>query len=814
MGILSSFGKNKVENNVVEIYDVVEQEKPKKRAARVSKKDLLASNIKETNWPSDIAALAEVCESHRVGKKNVCFNVVRVKENEFGEKVHQNVHLAFAFYTDEVGGLSVNAVKAAEKAGDESKGELVQQMNDGAIKIMATGPMLDDNMVVIMPEEATIAALNEFRFMRSAKLVAFFIADASEPGAGGIIVCDSECYFDDEDATAEFTIEDIMRVFNGVADGFDVNALLATRGVSNVEGVSTFRQQYAGEPAEGANNERTCQQPPASSVSMTDSSAMKTASADKVPAIEAMDFSAQETKEAEQDVPVVGEEYVRSIKEVSIEPKEEPVATQELSATVPVETPTISEAVETPSVVHVAEVPQVLDDGANVSQTALEVVPSANVMVQYRDVTSTEVEGALNGIVYNGRQYIIDSGSFDRRFGREDMIGLHSEDRDPNIWLNNFLNEFSRGFNDELVNLRDKNMIELRTHYDKCIAYAVQTLENKFRLDSTDNLYGEALQRIEARFREKKEAIESGSNDRINALKREYTEKRDALINLEMANRRAEYDARHKMELDNSIRAAKSDEWAMLQSEYESECTRLAQMRSEMIAQTLKKYDNNLLDSLQERREEMRKEEQKLFEAQKTDIRRYTNKHRQDELDYANAVRSQQASDEQIHNMQVSHREELERLKRDSQLSIERLQDENKNMLSRHQSEIESMKLAREQADQNNAQTVDSLNRRIDELLEQMGDMDANKAREYESRLEMMRQQKVASDDRANAILDESKRRFVMYLALAVVIAIAAGCVGLVFGLNQAYDMTSAIDAVIAGSAAAGAQAHVLPFVG
>lgn len=180
--------------------EVVEAPKKKK-----NKKDMMSSILSESVVEAAVEAMKE-------NKKFIA------------ERNMKQVYFGLYLSADDIGGISKRSSR------DEAKGQIVEQINSGRIATLITKEMLDNEELIIIPDEKTLEAMDEFGLLRDAPYVVSFVSDQAV-----------------EKTTIPITFEQVVEFSKSGGDFID---FLAEHGVPWAEDYKTIEEESMNEEDE------------------------------------------------------------------------------------------------------------------------------------------------------------------------------------------------------------------------------------------------------------------------------------------------------------------------------------------------------------------------------------------------------------------------------------------------------------------------------------------------------------------------------------------------------------------------------------
>lgn len=387
---------------------------------------------------------------------------------------------------------------------------------------------------------------------------------------------------------------------------------------------------------------------------------------------------------------------------------------------------------------------------------------------------------------------------FDAQFMQDDNIILFDENRDTSGeggWLAGYLNQMSKDANNELMRLHQQNLMSMRTQYFQLISLHCEKIQRDLDTSDGETQFGKLMDSLK---RQRLQAL--GSVDRLVAdrkqevnssweqtLTRVGEEARNAAIQQysERYGRQHEDQlSRIEPEIKRQIEDQYQDAVREMQASRKSEASKLLDYG---ITETLRVITDSYLDLL--------RNEQALYETHRQRMAAFVDDHRQTEIARANALAEE-----------LRQTDKADAARREGKARIEQLNAEFDAKKAAQQAELDAMRRANAQAIadkeaecNNRIKALNEVVRAKDEeiariqgqyreLLGQFTDVDARKGQEYESRINELKQERLAWQDKYDNTIAMQKRNNTISVLLVVVAMVASLAIGMIFGMKSNID--------------------------
>lgn len=680
----------------------------------------------------------------------------------FQLKLGKNLyHAIWVLEADSIGGLNK---KMRQRGTDQ--GELIQRMTSGGIKYVLTPSMNESNYIGFIMDRDTFDAMNEFSILDSAQYNVAYISDADPANRIAF------------DKGAKVTLADAGRVL----DGADLATLLKDAGSELLADARDTGTAQPEGPSEDFSDNSLDISAPSVSVERDEApldevdgegfdmgsdddidSTIDETDADDLAAIEAA--MAEEEAAASDDSPIAYDAYTANQMDISREAAGNSFGRAE----------------------------------GEVYQEAASEVPQAQGTPMTTDEVVAASEDAANFEAV--RRYFtsdlgleIDDDAFVAQFQEGVDVAWFDEDRGEGM-LKEYLSEMSKIANDELAQVRSEHRYLLRERYMRMLSLFADSIVADYDLSSTDNEYGKAYAQLIDKFGEEMsdEGITRRSLERRNEYKAEFESRVQAEREAAAARAENAYRERHVDEYRAALRDIEDQARANIEQEHVAELNRLNEIRRLAARKDFDLGRTRIMEAIARQQAAYIQNEDELYRYHLDAMSRWIDDNRKDDIAYAETMREQQRQ-----------LEEAERVQREYMARIEVERDQFTQQKSRLEAELEEVKQRNENflddLNRRHGLDIDAMQVRYDELQQKLEEqirrteaVAEEKDAEWAERLEEAREDARLEHKRYTKLAKQNNSVNLMWVALAIVIAVATFFIGMILGLRQSIDYSSAV---------------------
>lgn len=382
--------------------------------------------------------------------------------------------------------------------------------------------------------------------------------------------------------------------------------------------------------------------------------------------------------------------------------------------------------------------------------------------------------------------FTVDLTPFEALFGREldDPVGFTLDHLDADNWLDSQMKLLSQQANDTLVDQRRRDIEELRDLFFSLVSNTGDEIAAKMSTaQSADNIWSQTLAEADANANKSREALVDIVGTQRAAIIKDYEQKREEVAHSELVHARARYDDQNRASLDRQLSELEPKLRASIDDTYAIRKREILDARKTAAQASFDASVTKVMDYLIQKRSEQMTREAELMEQFRTQMGEFLDENRKEDIARAEALREQlarqnivdektaefAAREKELHGQIAREREEAEKRLRAAQDErdeiIARMNQEKETALAQAQEEIE-------RANERTEQEAARVNVVRDEI-----------SRQYESQVAFLENDQktlMAQMDRESVA---SKRANRLYVAFAVLVALAFLALGTIAGM-------------------------------
>ena len=389
---------------------------------------------------------------------------------------------------------------------------------------------------------------------------------------------------------------------------------------------------------------------------------------------------------------------------------------------------------------------------------------------------------------------VIDADAFDAHFGEGAPIIYFDEDRGEGM-LNEYLSQMSISANHELAQMRSQHQYALRERYMRMQTLFADSLVDSYDIASTKNAYGQAYQDLLQKFAEdnSEDGIQRLVEPRKAELREEFESRVKAAGVAAAASAENAYRERHTDEYRANLRDIEGQVRADVESGHVAELNRLNEARRLAAAKEFDLGRERILEIISRIQAEYQQQEDELFRYHMQVMNKWIDDNRKDDIAWAETLREQQRQLEEAQRVRDEYKgyinaehDKFEQSKARMEAELAAVKARNADFIEdlnrRHGLDIDAMQVKLDEAD-----------KRFAELQERYDALAGEKEAEWAERVASAKEEARIERKRYNKLSKQNHSVNMMWVALAIVIAIAAFFIGMILGLRQSIDYSSAL---------------------
>ena len=639
-----------------------------------------------------------------------------------------------------IGGLG----KVSSK-GNEDKGSILQRIADDKIQVCATEDMLRHNILGVIPTPASLGpdGMGEYTLVDRAK----FLLTSVIPRPDGTLET-VPVHFDEATGLIEVPDGDIDTVTLAQAQE------IAAGSVTLASLIPTLWKRLGGE---GADEEE----------------AVEETAPEAAPAAPTLPPTAaqNESVEAVENLPYFDPDDIPDEPMVDELPSDEGLYDEDDEDENP-----FDDIEEAP-----APAPHVPTQTEEV-EVAPEVAP-VDERVFNKDAVRTAV---ARRFLDDSLDFAVDMTPFETLLGYEvDTPAQFSLDHlDSTNWLDGQIKMLSQQANTVLADQRRRDIEELRNLFFSLVSRTGDEISSQMSIDEdADNTWAKTMAEINGNETKALADLSEISEKQNAVLADQYQQEREAFIQARIGEERVRYDERHKPALTRQMDDMEASIRLDIESDYEARRYEILRARKTSAQGAFDAAITKVMDHLIEKRAEQVQREAELIEKFRVEMSDFLDENRKED------IARTQALQEQLSRQNIVEEKSAEFAAREQELheQIARERDEaHKRVLAAQDEANKVLERMRQENDAQLAQAraeVQRANERVKEEAERVGVVRDEIARQFQSQVESLQTDKqllMDQMDRENLVAKRANR---LYIALAVLVALAFLALGVIIGM-------------------------------
>lgn len=392
--------------------------------------------------------------------------------------------------------------------------------------------------------------------------------------------------------------------------------------------------------------------------------------------------------------------------------------------------------------------------------------------------------------------FVVDMTPFEALFGREveNPTGFSLDHLDNENWLDGQIKLLSQQANDKLADQRRRNIDELRDLFFSLVSNTGDEIAAKMSTEAgAENVWAQTLAEANVNAQKSRDALVDIIGAQRAAIISNYEQKREESIHAEMVGARARYDTYHKPALDRELSELEPTLRASIDDTYAIRRREILDARKASAQASFDASITKVMDYLIEKRSEQVTREAELMEQFRIQMGEFLDENRKEDIARAEALR------EQLARQNVIEEKTAEFAAREKELyeQIARERDEAQKRLSASQEETDKL-IARMREENEAALTqaqaeIQRANERTAEEAARVNVVREEISRQFESQIASQENDKNLLIAQINRESLTAKRANRLYVALAVLVALAFLAVGVIAGILLNTAMSSGV---------------------
>lgn len=382
--------------------------------------------------------------------------------------------------------------------------------------------------------------------------------------------------------------------------------------------------------------------------------------------------------------------------------------------------------------------------------------------------------------------FAVDMTPFETLLGYEvDTPAQFSLDHlDSTNWLDGQIKMLSQQANTVLADQRRRDIEELRNLFFLLVSRTGDEISSQMSIDEdAENTWAKTMTEVNGNeTKALADLIEISEKEKA-VLADRYQQEREAFIQARIGEERVRYDERHKPALTRQMDDLEASIRLDIESDYEARRYEILRARKTSARGAFDAAITKVMDHLIEKRAEQVQREAELIEKFRVEMNDFLDENRKED------IARTQALQEQLSRQNVVEEKSAEFAAREQELheQIARERDEaHKRVLAAQDEANKVLERMRQENDAQLAQAraeVQRANERVKEEAERVGVVRDEIARQFQSQVESLQTDKqllMDQMDRENLVAKRANR---LYIALAVLVALAFLALGVIIGM-------------------------------
>ena len=351
-------------------------------------------------------------------------------------------------------------------------------------------------------------------------------------------------------------------------------------------------------------------------------------------------------------------------------------------------------------------------------------------------------------------------------------------------WLDGQIKMLSQQANTVLADQRRRDIEELRNLFFSLVSRTGDEISAQMSTDEdADNTWAKTMAEVNGNEKKALADLSEISEKEKAVLADRYQQEREAFIQARIGEERVRYDERHKPALTRQMDDLEASVRLDIESDYEARRYEILRARKTSARGAFDAAITKVMDHLIEKRAEQVQREAQLIEKFRVEMNDFLDENRKED------IARTQALQEQLSRQNIVEEKSAEFAAREQELheQIARERDEaHKRVLAAQDEANKVLERMRQENDAQLAQAraeVQRANERVKEEAERVGVVRDEIARQFQSQVESLQTDKqllMDQMDRENLVAKRANR---LYIALAVLVALAFLALGVIIGM-------------------------------
>ena len=638
---------------------------------------------------------------------------------------------------------------------DPDKGQFIECIANGRIQVFVSEEGIEAGKFVIIPTESTLRELSEFSFLADKNKFSKFIPTYVDVDQNGNMT-----FREIKNGAVPFQwFVDIMK---GHISCEDAIANVIANLPEDVE--ETPAPAESTETATEATAEATSEE----SVEVPAEPGFAATLNLKVPEkAEEPEVSEPEVEpEIPEEDPVDDETPEEDFPEEFSEPvQQEAPAQPDYIQSAPVGDPDLIECPNCHNLMNVNEPCPICGftfDGVSAQDEAMEAQDTVE------ELTDVEIQGAVERLFHAGDLDLqITAQPFDMQYVKSNEFVPISEDRGDK-WLDGYATQLAKNANVELKQLHNKNMFLSRERFLLLMTDECEKIAQKVNIDDSSNIYFKMKKDLLQDASSKRNNLEMEVDKRRTKMQDEWDKELAQIQESAAAAAKRNYIDKHSKAHEAALRNVEvmlSDE---IDIEYQKYLTMLNEKRRTEAKRLLDIAVTQTLIVVGDEYRKLLEKEDEARDACIKEIERFCDEHRKDEMTRVNILDEELKQKNEADKVTEEYTRRIQSLTSEHDATCDKLRQEIEASRKHEETVLSECKL-REEAAESKTKDMDA---KYNDLMDRYVAMDAQKAAEYETRMNTLENDKKAAEEHllhVDAIHNKyNKVAIIVWVAIAV----------------------------------------------
>ena len=398
------------------------------------------------------------------------------------------------------------------------------------------------------------------------------------------------------------------------------------------------------------------------------------------------------------------------------------------------------------------------------------------------DYTRDDFDAAITRKFYSDDLGLeVTTESFDQQFLHNNLFVPFAENR-PEGWLNNYLNDMSKQFNQELYRLHQQNLVELRSEFFTMVSLGAQQIVAECDYTTTATMFGEQAELIKLEKNDAENNIEEAVARRKDEINQAWEAKLEEVAEAAASQARQQYRDRFNRQHEDDLFRIQATILDNIESKYNEDMRKLHEDRKQTANKKLDVFIHEALQQAALHRKEMLEAENARYHELQAELQKFMDENRKDEIARSEALAQELAQSNKADAVLAESTQKLRNMAAEYDAKRLSLLQEIEATEQKRRSDLAEQKAKHDEVVADLKEQNAALQARIDKLIEDFATLDEKKAKENESRIAELKSENQSWADKCDHIIETHKRSNIIGGFLAAAGVIAAIAIGFIAG--------------------------------